>query len=270
MQFARINEIVMHHQVIDAPEGRPTLVFSNSLGTDFRIWRDVVVRLAGEVNIITYDKRGHGLSDAPPAPYVMDDHIDDLAGLLDHLEIKDAIICGVSVGGQIAQGLYAKRPDLVRALVLCDTAHKVGTDDFWNERIVRVESEGIASMSDAILERWFSPEFCAPGNVALDGYRNMLERQSVAGYSGTCAALRDADFTEAAGEIGVPVLCVVGDEDGSTPPALVKELAGLIPGSKFEIIGGAGHLPCIEKPEELSVLIRGFIANLAGGESSNE
>lgn len=270
MQFARINEIVLHYQVIDAPQGRPTLVFSNSLGTDFRIWRDVVVRLAGEANIITYDKRGHGLSDAPPAPYAMDDHVDDLSGLLDHLEIKNAIVCGVSVGGQIAQGLYAKRPDLVRALVLCDTAHKVGTDDFWNERIARVEGEGIASMSDAILERWFSPEFRAPDNIALSGYRNMLERQTVAGYSGTCAALRDTDFTDAAGKIEVPTLCVVGDDDESTPPALVKELAGLIPGSKFETIKGAGHLPCIETPEELTTLIRGFIANLADGESSND
>lgn len=264
MQFARINEIVLHYQVIGAPEGRPTLVFCNSLGTDFRIWRDVAVQLAGEVNIITYDKRGHGLSDAPPAPYSIDDHVGDLAGLLEHLEISDAIICGLSVGGQVAQGLVSSRPDLVRALILCDTAHKVGTDDMWNARIAQAESDGIAAMSDAILERWFSSAYCRADNVDLSGYRNMLVRQPLAGYVGTCAALRDADFTVEAGKILVPTLCVVGSNDGVTPPALVEELAGLIPNAEFEIIAGAGHLPCVENPKELSTLIRGFIARLPG------
>ena len=81
MQFAHLNGISLHYQVIGAPEGKPLLVFSNSLGTDFRIWRDVIVRLVGECGIVLYDKRGHGLSGMGTPPYHMDDHVGDLAAL---------------------------------------------------------------------------------------------------------------------------------------------------------------------------------------------
>ncbi len=262
MQFTNIGGVTLHHQLIGGPANKPVFVFVNSLGTDFRIWRDVIVRLAGDFPIVTYDKRGHGLSDVGTAPYQMADHIGDLEGLLDHLNVKDAIICGLSVGGMIAQGLYARRPDLVSALILCDTANKIGTAELWNARIAAVEKDGIAAITDTILERWFTPEFHAQRKADLTGYRNMLERQPLAGYAGTCAALRDADYTEAAKAIAVPTLCVVGDQDGSTPPAVVRALADLIPGSRFKIIDGAGHIPCVEKPEELTALIKRFEARL--------
>ena len=171
------------------------------------------------------------LSDVGDMPYSMDLHVADLAGLLDLLAVKQAIICGLSVGGLIAQGLYAARPDLVRALILCDTAHKIGTADQWNARIAAVDEDGIAGMTGSILERWFTPAFRRPENNALHGYRNMLARQPAAGYAGTCAAIRDADFTEAAKHIAVPTLCIVGDQDGSTPPDLVLSTAKLIPGA---------------------------------------
>lgn len=259
MQFAKINDINLHYQLIGAPEGKPVLVFSNSLGTDFRIWRDIIVRLAGDFAIITYDKRGHGLSDAPPAPYTMDDHVNDLAGLLDFLDVKNAVICGLSVGGMIAQGLALSRPDLVRALILCDTGHRIGNDDLWNERIATVSRDGIEAIAENIMMRWFSKTYRTPDNPYFMGYRNMLVRTPRAGYVGTSHALKNADFTKQTPSISVPTLCVVGEEDGSTPPSLVKELAGLIPGAAFEIIEGAGHLPCIEKPEALFNVMHPFL-----------
>lgn len=262
MQFIDISGVTLHYQLIGGPADKPVIVFANSLGTDFRIWRDVIVRLAGDFPIVTYDKRGHGLSDVGKTPYSMDDHVGDLEGLLDHLKVKNAIVCGLSVGGLIAQGLYVRRPDLVRGLILCDTAHKIGTTESWNARIATVEKDGIASIADGVLKLWFTPEFHARRGADLAGYRNMLARQPVEGYAGTCAALRDADYTEAAKAIAVPTLCVVGDQDGSTPPALVRSMADLIPGSRFKIIDGAGHIPCVEQPEALVELIRRFIARL--------
>lgn len=259
MQFARLNGVTLHYQVIGAGEGAPLLVFSNSLGTDFRIWRDVIVRFVGECAILTYDKRGHGLSDVGEAPYRMEDHVEDLAALLDHLGQKDAIVCGLSVGGQIAQGLAASRPDLVKALILCDTAHKIGTDQSWNQRIEAIEKDGIESIADSILKVWFTPAFRAPSNPAYQGYRNMLIRQPVAGYNGTCAAVRDADLTETSAALDIPVICIVGEEDGSTPPDLVLKLAKLIPNARYEVIKGAGHIPCVEQPEMLVAIIKSFI-----------
>jgi 3-oxoadipate enol-lactonase len=268
VQFAHINGVTLHYQLISAPAGKPVLVFANSLGTDFRIWRDVIIRLVGEFAIFTYDMRGHGLSDTGSTPYTIDDHVGDLAGLLDYLSVKDAVICGLSVGGLVAQGLYATRPELVQALILCDTAHKIGTPEFWNTRIDAVNGSGIASIADSILQRWFTPAFHNERASDLAGYRNMVVRQPVSGYSGTCAALRDADFTEAAKRIAVPAICIVGDQDGSTPPDLVLELAKLIPRARYEVIKDAGHIPCVEQPEMLVAVMRAFIDEFKlGGKS---
>lgn len=265
MQFAFLNGVALHYQTIGAPAGKPTIVFANALGTDFRIWRDVIVRLAGDFAILTYDKRGHGLSNVGEAPYSTDDHVSDLEALLEHLQVKNAIICGLSVGGVIAQGLYARRKDLVRALILCDTAPKIGNTESWNQRIAAVNEAGIAALADGILQKWFTPEFRDPGNADFAGYRNMLTRSPVEGYAGTCAALRDCDYTNDARQIGVPTLCVVGDQDGSTPPDLVLAMAKLIPAARYEVIEGAGHLPCVEQPETLVAVIRAFLSGLDTG-----
>lgn len=270
MQFVRINDVTIHYQVIGATAEKPVLVFANSLGTDFRIWRDVIVRLAGDFAILLYDKRGHGLSDIGQVPYAIEDHATDLAGLLDFLSVRNAFICGLSVGGLIAQSLYLRRPDLVRALILCDTAHKIGTPEMWNARIAAVEANGIASIVDPVMERWFTPAFRRPENAAFAGYCNMLERQPATGYTATCAAIRDADFTEAAKRIAVPTICIVGDQDGSTPPDLVLSTAKLIPGARYEVIRDAGHIPCVEQPEALTAVIRAFINVVQSGEKAHE
>lgn len=263
MEFARVNGLSLAYRA-EGDAALPTIVFVNSLGTDHRIWDAVVALLGGRFRTLRYDKRGHGLSDTGPVPYRMADHVADLAGLLDHLGVGTAIVCGLSVGGLIAQGLYAARPDLVSALMLCDTAHKIGTDEIWNDRIAAVQKGGIASLADTILERWFTPGFRAPGNAVFAGYRNMLIRSPVEGYVATCAAIRDADFTLEAGKIKVPVLCVVGDQDGSTPPALVKSMADLIPGADYAIIKDAGHLPCIEQPDLFCDHLCNLAVSLAG------
>lgn len=260
MQFLRVNGVTIHYRLTGDPAQRPAIVFSNSLGTDFRIWDDLTARLSDRFAILAYDKRGHGLSDIGVVPYRMDDHVSDLSRLLDHLGISGAVVCGLSVGGVIAQGLYVRRPDLVRALVLCDTAAKIGTDETWNTRIAAVEAGGIAALADSILERWFTAPFRSADNPVFSACRNMLVRQTVAGYTGTCAALRDCDYTEDARKIMVPTLCIVGDEDGSTPPALVAETARLIPGARLEIIAGAGHIPCVEQPDALAGAITAFLA----------
>ncbi len=260
--FASVNGVTIHYELTGDPARKPALVFANSLGTDFRIWRAIVPAFANDFAILCYDKRGHGLSDIAHPPYAMSDHVGDIAGLLDHLHIRRAVMCGLSVGGMIAIGLTSWRPDLVRALILCDTAHKIGTADSWNDRIRAITENGIPAVSGTILERWFSPAFRSPSNASFAGYRNMLERSPVTGYAGTCAALRDTDYTAKARVIHLPTLCVVGDQDGATPPALVKELADLIAGARYEIIADAGHIPCVEQPDKLISVMRPFLASV--------
>ncbi len=258
MAFARVNGVVIHHELRGRKDG-PTVVFANSLGTDFSIWDRVASLLVADFRVVLYDKRGHGLSDATPAPYAMTDHVHDLAALLEHLGIGRTAVVGLSVGGMIAQGIAAMRPDLVTALVLCDTAHKIGTDELWNARIDAVTKNGIASLADGIMERWFTPSYRRADNADYAGYVNMLVRQPAEGYAGTCAALRDADLTESTRALKLPTLLLVGDQDGSTPPELVRSTAELISGSRFEVVKDAGHLPCIEQPAATARLIRDFL-----------
>jgi 3-oxoadipate enol-lactonase len=264
MSFARINGVVLHYRV-QGREGAPVLALANSLGTDARIWDGVIERLAGRYRVVSYDKRGHGLSDAPDGDYALDDHVGDLAGLLDFLDIGRLALAGVSVGGLIGQRFAMRYPERLAALVLCDTAPKVGDAAMWNGRIAAVRAGGLGSIADAVMARWFTERYRRDEAVALAGWLNMFLRMPVGGYVGTCAALRDADLRGEIGAIATPTLVVVGAEDQSTPVELVRDMAGRIPGARFEIIADAGHIPSIEQPQVLHHLMQDFLKEVGHG-----
>lgn len=250
---------ILTHVVESGPADGLPLLFSNSLGTDLRVWDKVLPLLPPGLRIIRYDTRGHGLSSCPPAPYHMGALVSDAAALLDALEVKGAVIVGLSVGGIIAQGLAAERPDLLRGMVLCDTAAKIGTADMWQDRIDAVHEGGIEALATATMERWFSADFLTDRADELAGWRNMLTRTPVDGYVGCGAAIAQSDLMESTSRLRLPTLALGGSEDGATPPDLVRETADLIPGSSFHVIQGAGHLPCVEAPEIVATLIAGFL-----------
>src|SRR5271165_3754335 len=254
MSFARVNGGVVHFSD-EGPRHAPVLAFVNALGSDFRIWDDVARILSCQFRLIRYDKRGHGLSEAGPDRYDMADYARDLSALLDRLGVARATVVGVSMGGLIVQELYRQRPSIFAALVLSDTAAKIGTDESWDARIAEVERGGIEAIADSVLERWFTADFRVRRRDELIGWRTMLTRTPRQGYLTACGASKRADLRPYAGKIGVATLCLVGEEDGSTPVAVVRELAGLIKGSRFEIIPRAGHVPNIERPEALAELI---------------
>lgn len=262
MQFASVNDIVIHYDFQRLAEKKPVLVFINSLGTDFRIWDEVRARLHDDMSILVYDTRGHGLSDVGTTPYTIELLASDLIALLDKLSIKRAIICGLSVGGLIAQSVYATRPDMVTGLILSNTAYKIGTAEMWNARITAIQQNGLASILDATMPRWFTSSYRRPDNPAYRAFCNMFIRQPLDGYAATCAALREADLIEVAKHISVPTLCLVGDQDGSTPPTLVQELANLIPKADFAEIAASGHIPCVEQPDAYVALLRNFLSNI--------
>jgi 3-oxoadipate enol-lactonase len=258
MHMREINGVRLHHVVTGDPTGLP-LVFANSLGTDFRIWDRVIAHLPAGLKILRYDMRGHGLSDAPAGEYFMGDLVADAAGLMAALGFRDAVFVGLSIGGVVAQGLAAERPDLVRAAVLSNTAAKIGTEQAWNDRIATVRANGIESIADNVMELWFSKAFHASRADELAGWRHMLTRTPLAGYLGCCAAIAHTDLRDSTPAIRQPVLAIGGDADGSTPPDLVRETAATIPGARFELIRGAGHIPCVEQPEAMAALLTTFL-----------
>lgn len=261
MKFVSVSGITLHY-ARDGLEAGVPLVFLNSLGGDLRIWDKLIPHFAGRFSIIRHDKRGHGLSDCPPGPYTIRDHANDLAGLLEHLQVKQAIVVGISVGGMIALDYAINHAQTVRALILCDTAAKIGTAEFWNERIAGIQENGLDGMAETILGRWFAPTFSARHPAEYQGYYNMLTRMPVAGYIATCQALRDADLRQLVGTIKAKTLVLCGSEDLATPPQLGRELAETLPEARFELIEKAAHHPCIEQPEAMAAKIDRFLQKL--------
>lgn len=256
MDAIDLDDVTLHVRQ-DGRPGGPPVVFANSLGTDLRLWDEVVSRLPEGLHLVRYDKRGHGLSTAPPAPYAMGALIRDAERLIEALELRDVVFVGLSIGGMIAQGLAAKRLDLVRAVVLSNTAPKIGTRQMWEERIATVETRGLSAMSGTIMERWFSRPFRE--SPAVTPWRRMVETTPAEGYAGCCAAIAGTDFYTTTAALRLPTQVIAGDADGSTPPDLVQEMAELIPGARYDLIRGAGHLPCVEKPDDYAAILRRFL-----------
>lgn len=258
MKFATIRGNTLHYTREGLQAGVP-LVFINSLGSDLRIWDRLAPNFAGRFPIIRYDKRGHGLSDCPSGPYSIQDHANDLAGLLEHLNVKEAILIGISVGGMIALDYAARYSQNVLALVLCDTAARIGTPEFWDTRIEAVREKGLDGMAETILARWFAAAFSAQHPAEFRGYYNMLTRTPVSGYMATCEALRAADLSDTVGAIKTKTLVLCGAEDLATPPDLGRKLAESLSDARFELIERAAHLPCVEQPETMAAKIDQFL-----------
>ena len=237
------------------PRDAPAILFANSLGTDLRMWDGVSAALHG-FRCIGFDKRGHGLSATPISPWTVEDLACDAIALLDHLGVASAIVAGCSVGGLIAQAMALDHPGRVRALILSNTAAKIGTEQMWATRIAALRAGGIASISAAILERWFAPAFLnSPDSLP---WQTMLLRCDLTGYIGTCEALAAADLRDRVPTLDLPVLVLAGSKDQATPPALVAETAAMIPGARLEVLNGSGHLPAIDAPAQTADLILNF------------
>lgn len=261
--FVTLDAVTLHCR-LEGTDG-PPVVFVNALGTDLRIWDPLVVHFADRYSILRYDKRGHGLSDAPASPYRIADHSRDLERLLEHFNIDRVIVIGISVGGMIALELAARNPERLAGLVLCDTGAKIGDSNFWNTRIQAIRERGLPEIAHDILKRWFTPSFAERQPAAYRGYHDMVSRTPEVGYVATCAAIRDADLHAVLGSIEPPALVLCGAGDVSTPPNLGRALADALPDARFELIDEAGHLPCVEQPNALATRINEFLQELGYG-----
>lgn len=244
------------HIRIDGPKGAPSVVFANSLGTDLRLWDAIVPLMPPGLRLVRYDKRGHGLSDHGGGTRI-EDHAEDAIAVIEALDSGPVVFVGLSIGGLIGQVVASQRPDLLRALVLSNTAARLGTAESWQARIDAITTRGLSAIADAVMERWFAAPFRT--SPACRPWRNMLVHTPVDGYIAACHALATADQRQATAALRLPTLVIAGAEDGASPPDLVQATAGLIPDAAFHVIPGAGHLPCVETPDAWAAIVAPFL-----------
>jgi 3-oxoadipate enol-lactonase len=244
---------------LGGPAGAPPLVLSSSLGTDLSLWDPQVPALEARFRVLRYDTRGHGETSVTPGPCTVAQLAGDVIRMLDALGVERVHFCGLSLGGQIGLWLGAHAPRRIERLVLCNTAARIGTAEAWNARIDAVRRDGMAAVSEQILDRWFSPAFRARSPEAVAAARRLLEATPAEGYAAACAALREADLRGEAAAVTAPTLVVAGRLDPATPAADGRLLADAIPGARYVELEAA-HLSNLEVPERFTSEVVRFLA----------
>lgn len=251
---------------VDGTDG-PWVILAHALGANYTLWDETARHLAPRYRVVRYDLRGHGGSDAPIGPYTMLRLADDVAGLMDALEIPQAHFCGVSVGGMIGQTLGVRHAERLLSLTLIDTIDSTPLDahPMWQERIGRVEAHGMAGVADATLERWLTAPYRAAHAAEAARIRAMLLATPVHGYVGVCQAIMAFDAADAIRRIHCPTLVVVGEDDQGAPVPVAQAIADAIPGARLEILPQAAHLSMIEQAERFHAVFDAFLGNAACG-----
>lgn len=244
---------------VDGSGAAPALVFANSLGTDLRMWDAQVEPLCRVLRIVRYDCRGHGGSDLSGEGVTIERLGRDLLALLDHLGIERAHVCGLSLGGLIAQWVAARHPERVGRVVFAHTAARIGTVESWEARIAAVRAGGMDAVREAVVARFLSTEFRARRPEVARAIGAMVAAIKPEGYIAACLALRDADLRPLTGAIRAPALIVAGALDEATPPAQSEELHAAIAASELVILANAAHLSNVEQPETFNAHLLRFL-----------
>jgi len=242
--------------------GAPRLALVHSLALDRSVWDGVVAALEDEVELLTYDCRGHGSSDRRAGPYSAALFAADLAALFDHLEWSGAVVAGCSMGGNVAQAFAARCPDRTTALGLIDTTAWYGVDSAakFRERAEAARTEGMPGLIGFQLTRWFSDGYRASHPEVLRRLSDVFMANSLDCYASSCELLGASDTRGVLGSLRMPVAVVVGEDDYATPVTMAQALHAAIPQSTLTIIDGTRHLTPVERPDRVASELRGLLA----------
>src|SRR5437868_2964420 len=180
--------IEVHHR-FDGPPDAPVLVLSHAMGASMAMWEPQLPTLSRQFRVLRYDHRGHGDSPVPSGPYRIEDLGRDVVSLLDRLEIDRVAFCGLSLGGMVGLWLGARAPERVSRLTICCSAPRMMRPDDFATRARTVRRSGMASVADAVLNRWFTPEFAARRPEVVASIRKTFLSTPAEGYAGSCEAL---------------------------------------------------------------------------------
>jgi pimeloyl-ACP methyl ester carboxylesterase len=270
MAEVAVNGVRLAYEVTG--NGEPVLLIGGT-GMPGTLWHlaQVPAFSGAGYRVITYDTRGVGCSEAPPAPYSVAELASDAAGLLEHLGAAPARVVGYSLGGFTAEELARTRPDLVRAVVLLASAARPTP---WSRRKVAAErdlySTGPVPASHTVAE---TLAMALPAHVLRDddavveAWGGLLEAQGawedpgrLGQYQAAWAWITDEDRPRRFAQLGIPALVVAFEHDLFFPPRLGREAAAAMPTGRFAELTGAGHGGLFESSAEFNRVVLEFFA----------
>lgn len=261
---ARTGDITLHYEKLGRSGSEP-VVFVHGFPFNHQMWSPQVQHLQEEYQTITYDVRGHGLSDVGDGQYMLEFFVDDLIGLLDHLRFERTNICGLSMGGYIALRAVEREPARFNALVICDSSSEADTNEAKLRRAATmktVKERGVDAFADTFLKAVLSPETFERKPDTVQFVRRMITANSAVGICGTLQALAArTETTSSLPLMKLPTLVMVGELDKLTPPALSEMMHGKLPNSELQVIPRAAHLSNLENSEEFNQHLLKFLEN---------
>lgn len=244
---------------LDGDPAAPVVMLSNSLLSTHTMWDWQMPALLERYRVLRYDTRGHGQSQVTPGPYSIEMLADDAAALVRHAQVGRVHFVGLSKGGMIAQQFALRHPELLRSIVLCDTASEMPTRAMWDARLATARSEGVPGLLESTLKRWFVPGFAERDPQAIEAVRRFILANTAEGYIACASAVRDMSQTHLLRRINVPSTIIVGRDDPACTLAQSEVLQREIRGATLSVIDQAAHLSNIEQPAEFNRLLRAFL-----------
>jgi len=243
---------------VEGRDGGPTLMLSNSLGTNLQMWEPQMANLTKLFRVIRYDRRGHGKSGVPAGPYSVERFGRDVLAILDDLNIEKVHWCGLSMGGMVGQWLGAHAPDRMNKIILANTSCYYPDPTNWHNRIKAVKAGGLAAVADTVIAGWLTADFREREPRITENLKSMLLATPVEGYLASCEALSTLDQRDLLPRIKSPTLVIAGRHDMATPLAAGEYIRSQIPGASLTILDAA-HISNVEQPHAFTDAVIGFL-----------
>jgi 3-oxoadipate enol-lactonase len=260
-----LNDVAVNYTERGMPQGLP-VVFIHGFPFSHEMWEPQINVMPNTIHAIAYDVRGHGASDVGDGQFTIELFVDDLIALLDHLLIKKAILCGLSMGGYIALRTFEKHPDRVCGLILCDTKSEPDTNFAKINRTVTmkaVKTLGVPAFAEDFVKAIFWEKTFERNPSVIAFIKQIICANSPRGICGTLLALASrTDTTPVLSSIHIPTCIIVGEHDTLTPPSEAQTMHTMIAGSELHLLPHAAHMSNLENAQEFNERLTTFLKKL--------